>query len=474
MITLKDLIFALSGYQGEIPDITLTSSTIDSREVISGSMFIALPGEHVDGHTFVSQAFQQGALISLIEKDLQADFPIIDIKSFEENESPINFPPIPFCLKVENTLFALQKIAHYWRRNLPLRVIAITGSVGKSTTKELVAEVLSQKYVTFKNPGNYNNEIGLPLTIINLSKGYQRVVLEMGFYVPGEIKFLCDIALPDVGIVTNVGTVHAERAGSQAEIAKGKAELVAVLPDAPSGIAILNYDDSLVRAMQKKTKAKVITYGLNPHADLWADHIKSHALEGIEFRFHYKGMEKKVSTPLLGKHSVMTALRAIGTGLAEGMNVDEISSGLLQANSNLRMKASRMKSGTLILDDTYNATPESTMAALDLLAELEGKKIGILGDMLELGKYELAGHQMVGKHAASILDSLISVGVRGKIISDMAIAEGLPSDQVTWVGDTQQAIAAVRPLLKRNSIILIKGSHGMRMDKIAPMLEEIG
>ncbi len=189
---------------------------------------------------------------------------------------------------MENTVQALQQVARFWRRKLELRVVGITGSVGKSTTKELIAEVLGQRYRTLKNPGNLNNEIGLPLTLLRLGEGYEVAVLEMGFYVPGEIALLCDIALPQVGVVTNVGTVHAERAGSQEAIARGKAELVQSLPASPAGVAILNYDDPWVREMASKTSAQVFFYGLDPRADIWADEVEGIGLEGIRFRLHYR------------------------------------------------------------------------------------------------------------------------------------------------------------------------------------------
>ena len=471
MITLKNIIFSLCGYEGNIPDIAITAAAIDSRVVIPGSLFIALPGERVDGHSFVAQAFQMGALIALVEKDFSGQFPILDLRSSINIKKIVNLS-VPLCLHVDNSLKAMQKIAHYWRRKLLVRVIAITGSVGKSSTKELVAEVLSQKYTTFKNPGNYNNEIGLPLTILNTGAGYQRIVLEMGFYQPGEINFLCDIAQPNIGILTNVGTVHAERAGSQIEIAKGKAELVQALPDDPGGIAILNYDDPLVRAMAEKTRAKVLTYGLDPRADLWADQIQSKGLNGLSFNLHYDGKEIELKTPLLGKHSVMTALRAVAAGWVDDMSMDEIARGLLSGYSQLRMRIVKTDSGALILDDTYNATPESTMAALDILAEMNGTKIAVLGDMLELGSYEVEGHQQVGRYAAGIIDMLIAVGSLGKIIAEAARAEGIPAANVVYRANAKQAATTLLPFLKEGVSVLVKGSHGIRMDKIAAILEE--
>jgi len=366
-------------------------------------MFIALPGEHVDGHDYVDQAFNHGAHLAVIQKDVPSEYPVVDIRSGKLPEGFV-LPQQPFCLQVEDSLKALQTIARHWRRQLNLRVIGITGSVGKSTTKELVAEVLGQRYHTLKSPGNLNNEIGLPLSLLRLGPGHQRAVLEMGFYVPGEISFLCDLALPQVGVITNIGTVHAERAGSQEEIAKGKAELVEALPPAPEGIAILNYDDPWVRPMAAKTKASVFYYGLDPAAELWADHIESQGLEGIFFRMHYRNEVLHLRVPLIGRHSVHTVLRAAAVGLVEGLSWAEIVYGLQSSHTQLRMVAVHTQQGALILDDTYNASPESTLAALNLLSEMEGRKVAVLGDMLELGQYEQVGHERVGLRAAEVCD----------------------------------------------------------------------
>jgi UDP-N-acetylmuramoyl-tripeptide--D-alanyl-D-alanine ligase len=211
---------------------------------------------------------------------------------------------------VDDSLAALQQIARFWRRKLSLRVIGITGSVGKSTTKEVVAQVLSERYKTLRNPGNLNNEIGLPLTMLRLNEAHERAVLEMGFYVPGEIRFLCEIAMPHVGVVTNIGSVHAERAGSREEIARGKAELVQSLPAAPEGAAVLNFDDPLVRDMQRLTKARIFFYGFTPDAELWADGVEGLGLDGVKFRMHYHGETMHVRIPMIRRHSVETALRA--------------------------------------------------------------------------------------------------------------------------------------------------------------------
>jgi UDP-N-acetylmuramoyl-tripeptide--D-alanyl-D-alanine ligase len=324
MLTLADALEAITTFRPQAETV-ITEAVIDSRQVIPGSLFVAIPGEKVDGHDFIEHAFKRGASFALIQRDVDDSFRNIDLRAVSSAESYLGIDfSIPFCLRVDNTVAALQQIARFWRRKLDLRVIGITGSVGKSTTKEMIAEVLSTRYHTLKSPGNLNNEIGLPLTMLQLGSGYQHAVLEMGFYVPGEIDFLCDIAQPQVGVITNIGTVHAERAGSQEAIARGKTELVQALPPAPEGVAILNFDDPWVRKMEEKTKARVFFYGLSSEAHLWADQVEGLGLDGIRFRMHYQGETLTVKIPLIGRHSVHTALRASAVGLAEGMNWQEI------------------------------------------------------------------------------------------------------------------------------------------------------
>jgi len=376
-----------------------------------------------------------------------------------------------FCLRVENTLASLQQIARFWRHQVDVRVIGITGSVGKTTTKEVVAEVLNQRYRTLKNPGNLNNEIGLPLTLLGLGQNHERAVLEMGFYVPGEISLLCDLALPQVGVVTNIGTVHAERAGSQEVIAQGKSELVRSLPT--DGVAILNYDDKWVREMANQTPANVFFYGLSSESELWADGVEGLGLEGIRFRLHYRSEVLHLRVPLIGRHSVHTALRAAAVGLVEGLTWQEIFNGLRSEHTQLRLVAVRAENGALILDDTYNASPESTLAALNLLDELEGRKVGVLGDMLELGQYEWRGHEMVGVRAAEVVDELVTVGERGRMIAAAASRSGLPDNMIIEFEENQAATRYLQESLSPNDVVLIKGSHGIRMDKIVAALEAI-
>jgi len=471
MLTIADVLEALTNFRPQAVTV-ITEAVIDSRQIIPGSLFVAIPGEKVDGHDFVAEAFKRGASFALIQKEVDASLRTFDLRAVSSADPYLgqDLTP-PLCLRVENTVTALQQIARFWRRKLNLRVIGITGSVGKSTTKEMVTEVLSTRYRTLKSPGNLNNEIGLPLTMTRLSPGHQCAVMEMGFYVPGEIAFLCDIALPQVGVVTNVGTVHAERAGSQEAIARGKAELVQALPPAPEGVAILNFDDAWVRKMEEKTKARVFFYGLSPEANLWADQVIGLGLEGIRFRMHYQGETLHVKIPLIGRHSVHTALRAAAVGLVEGMNWQEIIEGLSQGHNQLRLAAVRSENGALLLDDTYNASPESMLAALNLLDELGGRKLAVLGDMLELGPYERGGHEMVGLRAAQVADVLLTLGERAHIIADAARRAGKKKTAIIEFDEVDPLITWLKSNLTKEDVVLIKGSHGLRMDRIASLLE---
>ncbi|HSN73739.1 MAG TPA: UDP-N-acetylmuramoyl-tripeptide--D-alanyl-D-alanine ligase [Anaerolineae bacterium] len=449
----------------------LSNAVIDSRQAGPESLFVALPGERTDGHAYVAHAFSRGAPAALVGRPVDAPGVLVDARQ------PAALPPLPagqpICILVDDPLLALQRLAAAWRVRFTPRVISITGSVGKTTTKEIAAAVLRQRFVTLKNRGNLNNEIGLPLTVLELDERHQRVVLEMGMYDVGEIAQLCRIARPHVGVVTNVGPVHLERLGTVERIAQAKAELVQALP--ANGVAVLNMDEPLVAAMASQTQAQVFWYGLNPDADLWADEIESEGLEGIRFRFHHQGEFLHVRVPLLGRHSVHTALRAAAVGLVEGLNWEEIVRGLQQIDVQLRLIASRGLNGATLLDDTYNASPASTMAALNLLADLpvqNGRRIAVLGDMLELGSYEEEGHRKVGVRAADVVDLLVTVGQRAQLIAEEARAAGLAPDKVLAMDDAEAALVELHSILGPGDVVLVKGSRAVHMDEIATALAD--
>ena len=490
--------------------VLLTSVAIDSRQAGPGSLFVALPGERTDGHDYVAHAFSRGAQMALVGRPVEAPGVLIDVRPLgapeQAQESSIweamqaaVAAGQPVCLWVDDPMLALQRIATAWRARFNPRVVGITGSVGKTTTKEITAAVLRQRFVTLKNPGNQNNEIGLPLTVLELNEQHQMMVLEMGMYDVGEIAQLCRIARPHVGVITNIGPVHLERLGSMERIVQAKTELVQALP--ADGVAVLNADDPLVAGMASQTQARVFWYGLTPPAGrvgsrietaghnpagrvgsriettdyLWADEIESEGLDGIRFRFHYQGDVLHVRAPLLGRHSVHTALRAAAVGLVEGLSWEEIVRGMQQLDVQLRLIAARGLNGATLLDDTYNASPASTMAALNLLADLpvhNGRRIAVLGDMLELGSYEEEGHRKVGVRAADVVDLLVTVGQRARLIAEEALAAGLPAGRVLALANAQAALAELRSILGPGDVVLVKGSRAVHMDDIATALTE--
>ena len=275
MLTLSHVIESLTGMPFAGGQQVITDVVIDSRLAIPGSLFVAIPGERTDGHLYVEAAFAKGAVAALIQKDVP-NFYTLDLRK------PITFEmaggfKIPVCLRVADTVSALQAAAKFWRSRLNVRVVGVTGSVGKTTTKEIIAAVLSSRFRTLKSKGNFNNEIGLPISLLQATEAHERAVLEMGFYQIGEIALLCDIAKPQVGVVNNVYAVHLQRAGNIENIALGKGELVESLPH--DGVAILNKDESLVMDMSRRAKCRIVTYGLDPQADVWASDVIGLGLE---------------------------------------------------------------------------------------------------------------------------------------------------------------------------------------------------
>lgn len=462
--TLGHILEALTNYRPSQEEPAVSSFVVNSRDAVANSVFIAFRGEKADGHDYVADAFARGATVALVERPVAGEWPTIDARAGEAALPD----QLPVCILVADTMRALQQIARTWRAKFNLRIIGITGSVGKTSTKELAAAVLSRRFRTLKSEGNQNNEIGVPLTLMNLRDYHQRAVIEMGMYAQGEIDLLCDIARPSVGVVTMIGPVHLERLGTMEAILAAKQELVAALPE--DGVAVLNMDDPRVMSMAAHTRARVFTYGLDSGADLWADQIQSMGLDGVRFNLHHNGESMNVRVPLLGRHSVHTALRATAVGLVEGMGWEEIVPGLGAMSSQLRLVVIPGPRGSLLIDDTYNSSPDSALAALNLLADLEGRHIAVLGDMLELGDAEHQAHQIVGRRAADVADMLISVGSRARTIARQAIATGLPADRVHMVDDAPAAVPVLEEMIQTGDVILVKGSLGMAMDRIVNSL----
>jgi len=462
-LTLGHILEALTDYRPTTMDPAVSTFVVDSRAAIRGSVFVAFLGESVDGHDYVADAFNRGAIAAFVQRSV-GDWPVIDTRAAGGGI----IITTPVLIQVDDTMSALQQVARSWRARFKTRLIAITGSVGKTSTKELAAAVLSQRYRTLKSEGNQNNEIGVPLTLMNLRAGHERAVIEMGMYALGEIGLLCDIARPSVGVVTMIGPVHLERLGSMEAIVAAKQELVESLPR--DGVAILNMDDPRVMGMAAHTPARIFTYGLDQKADLWADDIVSMGLDGIRFTLHHEGEELALRVPLIGRHSVHTALRAAAVGLVEGLEWEKIVPGLSAMSSQLRLVVIPGPRDSLLIDDTYNSSPDSALAALNLLSDLYGRHIAVLGDMLELGDAELHAHRVVGRRTADVAQELITVGKRARTIGEEAIEVGLAPDRVHMVDDAEAAVPVLEELIRPGDAILIKGSLGMGMERIVTNL----
>lgn len=467
--TLAHILEPISGYRPTGQEPPLTDVVTDSREAGAGSLFVALVGEHHDGHDFAAEAIERGAAALLVERAVVPDLLTIDLRGEEPSQWPERWET-PVQIVVDDAVWAIQEAAAAWRAGLPVRVIGITGSVGKTSTKELVHAVLSTRYCTFKSPGNRNSILGLPPALFSLRPEHERAVLELGMYTTGEIARLAEITRPAVGVVTMIDPVHMSRAGSLENIVAAKQELVEALP--AGGVAILNHDEPLVMGMQAHTAARVFTYGLDESADVWADEIESMGTNGIRFTLHHGRDRLRVQVPLLGRHSVHTALRATAVGLVEGLTWEEIVGGLQDEAMELRVVTATGPKDSLLLDDTYNASPASTLAALNLLEELPGRHIAVLGDMLELGAAEEESHQRVGRRARAVSDILVTVGERARLIAYEAIIAGMPSSRVVWAATPDQAVAVLQDLIEEGDTVLIKGSRSVGLEAVVSALAQ--
>jgi UDP-N-acetylmuramoyl-tripeptide--D-alanyl-D-alanine ligase len=423
---------------------TFSGVAIDSRQVQPDDLFIALAGEHRHGQEFIPDAISRGATGVIAE------------------QPPVDLPQEVSLFQVDDTLAALQRLAAYWRGKHRVKVVGITGSVGKTTCKELTAAVLSSGYQVLKSEANLNTEIGLPLTLLQLRPEHERVVLEMGMYGLGEIRLLCQIARPQVGVVTNVGPVHLERLGTLEAIAEAKAELVDSLPS--DGWAILNGDDPQVAAMAERASARVALFGESPQCSVRGTVLSTTGLEGISFRLTCNDESAEVSAPLPGRHNLYNALAAAAVGLADGLSLQETAAALAAADVPLRLRTLSGPQGSTILDDAYNASPTSMLAALDLLAELPGRRLALLGDMLELGSFEEEGHRLVGERAARTTNVLYTLGERGRIIAAAAQAAG--HQQVRFLPSKEKAAAAIRETLSEGDHLLVKASRVMALETV--------
>lgn len=431
---------------------------IDSRQVESGYLFVAIPGEKVDGHKFIPDVFAKGAAAVLSEQQLED-------------------PAGPYIL-VESTTKALRDLAEYYRKSLAIKVVGITGSVGKTSTKEMIASVLSEKYRVLKTEGNYNNEIGLPLTIFKIRAEHEVAVLEMGISEFGEMHRLATMANPDICVITNIGLCHLENLKTRDGILKAKTESFAHLKK--DGIAILNGDDDKLSTVRQVGDKEPVFYGMEEKMEyredakksVYATGVENLGLYGMQARIHTPEGERDVRIPIPGEHNVYNALAATAVGLSLGLSLDQISSGILKAKT-IGGRTNLLNTGSMtVIDDCYNANPVSMKASIDVLATAEGRKIAVLGDMGELGENEKKLHYEVGEYLAKKeIDVLFCAGELSEEIAKAAQKES-KTCEVYYFKTRDALLEQLLPFLKKGDTVLVKASHFMEYPKIVKALTD--
>ncbi len=456
-LTADDLVRLTGGRLLARSGRSIRGGAVDSRLVSPGELFIALPGDRTDGHAHVADAVARGAAAVLVSRSPRDPGGLGDVT----------------IVRVADGLVALGAVAAGWRGRFDPLVVGITGSIAKTSTKEAVAAVLGAARRTLKSEGNQNNEIGLPLTLLRLGPEHHAVVLEMGMYTSGEIADLAAMARPSIGVVTAVQAVHLSRIGSLEAVERAKGELLEALP--ADGTAVLNGDDPIVTAMDGRTAARVVRYGFAETADIRATEVESAGLAGMRFRLRTPAGAHLVAIPTLGRLSVHNALAGAAVGLAAGLDLDIIVGALAGGwGAAHRVQLVRLRGVTLV-DDSYNASPGSMTAALDLLGDLPGRRVAVLGEMLELGDAHDVGHRAVGDIAARTVELLLVVGRDARGISEGARAAGLDAAHIHEVIDTEAALDTLRPRLRDGDVVLVKASRGIGLDRLVDVLRvELG
>ena len=458
-------------------DTVLTSLDTDSRKVEPGGLFVAIKGEKVNGNDYIIEAFEAGAGAAIASEAPSAEV----LETARKNEALL------LRAADDDALEALLELARHWRADLRATVVGVTGSSGKTTTKDLIANVVSKAFATQATRGNRNSEIGLAEIILDTTEEHDYIICEMGMQALGEIDRLCRVAQPLIGVVTNIGVAHCELLGSRENIARAKAELLQSLPD-NKGIAILPGDDPYTPKLREfaqldERMVSLVTYGLGEQNDIRATHIVYDEMGYPTFDIWTPdGRCYPVELGLQGEHNILNALAAVAVGLRIGVSVADITKALAEAKpAALRQELIETKDGDIILNDTYNANPDSMRAALSLLKRLASatKRIAVLGDMYELGPEEVSYHRQIGEYAfVSGVDELIAVGKLGEEIAAGALAVGMPHERVHSCADVDEALLVLIQLREKHAkaaadtqstnccIILVKASRGMQLERV--------
>ncbi len=459
-LTVREILKCTRGtlIQGS-EELSVSGISTDTRTLDKGNLFVALQGENFDGHNFIENAVERGAVS------------VLGVSSkLEKYKDRLSVA----LIGVDDSLHALGDIANFWRTRHEVRVIAITGSNGKTSTKEMIAALVGRKYRTLRNVMNLNNLVGVPLTLFNLRREHKIAVIEMGMNRPGEIARLAEIAEPDYGLITNVQPAHLEGLRSLKGIQKAKGELFSGVKE--NGVLFVNLDDPLIVELAEKTEKHKVTFGESPEADVFLTGIISQDVEGSRFRVRFENKETELFLPVLGKHQIKNALAAAAVAWKVGVPLEEIKEGLATHRPvKQRMEVKKLRKDIFILDDSYNANPSSVSAALETVAEIgkKGRFFAVLGAMLELGPESPRYHRLIGEKVARLgYRGLLSLGELGREIIKGARGAGMPVEYL-YLGQNHADVATrLLEWLQPGDWVLVKGSRGFRMELVIEKLIE--
>jgi len=454
--SVNDILMATGGeLKSGSRSVDIKNISIDSRKVNDGDLFLALHGERFDGNDFINDAIKAGAIAVVSDK--------ID---------KISDPKVAL-IHVKDCLAALQEIAKYYRTSFDIPVLAVTGSTGKTTTKDMIFELLSRKFRALKTEGNFNNHIGLPLTLFNLSKLHETVVLEMGMSREKEISRLVQIAKPNVGVITNIGLSHIENLGSQENILKAKLELFEQFDD--RCVAFLNGDDEMLWNLKDNFPFSCIFYGLREGVQYKAEKVEIVGGKGVSYILNTENNMVKIDLDVPGKHNVSNSLAAIAVARHFGVEFEDIVSALKEFKPyKMRLEISKLNNDITIIDDAYNASPDSMISSLEVLRIYPAKrKIAIIGDMLELGDFSEYAHQLIARECfKNEIDIFIGVGRYSKLAALYLHELGMNSEKIFHFENNLEILNFLDRFIESEDLILIKGSRGMKMEEIVQFLKK--
>ncbi len=454
-LTISELVLATKGrlISGNEND-RINGVIIDSRSANKENIFVAIVGESLDGHEFIKSAYENGC----------RNFIKNESSSIKLDSSDINL------IEVKDTEIAMGDIGKYYKSKFNIPYIGITGSVGKTTTRDMIYATVSAKFNTLKNEGNLNNQLGVPLTLFNLNESHECGVIEMGMSGFDEIKYLANIVNPQIGVISNIGLSHIENLGSQEGILKAKMEITSNFDS--SSTLIVNGDDKFLSTLKNKNhEYKLKTFGFNKDNDIYCSSYEMNE-ESITFECMINNKKEEIFIPTVGEHNIYNAMGAILVGMSLGLSLDEIKEGLKNFKAT-GMRLDIVKTDKLtIINDTYNASPDSMKAALKILGRYKNRRVAILGDMFEMGTHAEYGHRLVGESVINNADLLITIGCNSRFIGSEALNLGFDEENIHHFDTKEDAINKIDNLLKEKDIVLVKASRGMKLEKIVEYLSK--